>query len=78
MSSLFELQKVIAVFFDLKLDEISVDTSAHDIQDWDSFSHMELITKIEDSFKLKIPFTEVMEFNCVGDIARYLDSITET
>ncbi|MFT6746677.1 MAG: acyl carrier protein [Glaciecola sp.] len=78
MSSLFELQKVIAVFFDLKLEGISVDTTAHDIQDWDSFSHMELITKIEEHFKLKIPFTEVMEFNCVGDIARHIDSTTET
>ena len=77
MGSFSELQKVISIFFSLKPEEISVSTTAHDVQDWDSFSHMELITKIENHFKLTIPFVEVMEFKCVGDIANYLDSISK-
>jgi len=76
MSCLNELQKVIAVFFSTTADLINTSTTAHDIHDWDSFSHMELMSKIEEHFELKIPFTDIMEFNCVGDIVTYLDSKT--
>ena len=75
MSSFSELQKVIAAFFSLNPEDISASTTARDVENWDSFSHMELITHIEDYFKVKIPFVEVMEFNCLGDIATYLDSV---
>ncbi|MFT6716365.1 MAG: acyl carrier protein [Saprospiraceae bacterium] len=69
-----DLQKLIAKFFSINNEVIDHETTAHDIQDWDSFSHMELMSSIEAHFKLKIPFTEIMEFNCVGDIVTYLDS----
>lgn len=74
MNSFNELQKVIAIFFDINPQSISTSTSAVDVQEWDSFSHMELMSQIEDHFKLKIPFIDIMEFNNVGDIATYLNS----
>jgi acyl carrier protein len=76
MSCFNELQNVIATFFNVNLQLISAKTSAHDIQEWDSFSHMELMNHIEDHFKLKIPFSDIMEFNNVGDITTYLNSKT--
>ena len=76
MSCFNELQKVIGVFFNVNPETISVKTTAHEIENWDSFSHMELMSKIEVRFELKIPFTDLMEFNCVGDIVTYLDSNT--
>jgi acyl carrier protein len=74
MSSFNELQKVIAVFFHVNPELITVTTTAHDIEDWDSFNHMELISTIETYFNVKIPFVEIMEFNKVGDIQSYLNS----
>lgn len=71
-----ELQKVVAGFFDINPELINSATTAHDIRDWDSFSHMELMSHIEANFGQKIPFTEIMEFNNVGDIATYLNSKT--
>ncbi len=57
-------------------DEIIVtdDTTANDIEDWDSFEHINLVTAIEASFKVKFTMDEVMEMKKVGDMA---DAIQE-
>ena len=73
MSTLEKLQDVIADFFKINSEVISGNTTAENIADWDSFSHMELMSFIEDKFLIKIPFSEIMEFKCVGDIAIYLE-----
>ena len=67
-----ELNQLFCVFFKDKNLVISHQTTAHDINDWDSFSHMELMTSIENEFKIQIPFTEMMEFNTVGDMVNYI------
>lgn len=74
MSSFNKLQQLISSYFKINLEIITLQTTAHDIDDWDSFSHMDLMNSIENHFDLSIPFAEIMEFNCVGDIARYIDS----
>lgn len=59
------------VFMDSSL-QINLDTKAEDIDLWDSLSHIELITAIENKFNIHISFREVMNFQCVGDM---IDSI---
>ncbi len=67
-----ELNQLFCGFFKNKNLVITGETTAHDISDWDSFSHMELMSKIEEHFELQIPFSVIMEFNKVGDIVIYL------
>jgi acyl carrier protein len=69
-----ELQIVIGDFFNVTPEAITSETTANEIEDWDSFSHMELMSKIETHFNIKIPFTDIMEFNRIGDIVTYLDT----
>jgi len=59
------------VFMDSSL-QINLDTKAEDIDLWDSLSHIELITAIENKFNIHISFREVMNFQYVGDM---IDSI---
>lgn len=73
MSTFDELQKTIADFFKVDPRNISRESTAHDVAAWDSFSHMELMSHIETIFQIQLPFTVIMEFSCVGDIAQYLD-----
>jgi len=77
VSSFNQLQNVIADFFNLNPELITEATTAHDIEQWDSFNHMELMSSVETHFKVKIPFVEIMEFNKVGDIQSYLKSIKD-
>ena len=70
---LAEINQLFIAFFKDENLIISIETTANDIPDWDSFSHMELMSKIEEHFNIHIPFTIIMEFNQVGDIVIYLN-----
>ncbi len=70
-----ELRNVIAVFFNVSVDNILLESNASTIPDWDSFNHMELMTKIESHFDIRIPLEEIIDFTNVGDILHYISSI---
>jgi acyl carrier protein len=64
------LQQVFRKVFndaDLIIDQ---NTSAKDIDIWDSLTHMELIAAIEEEFSIRFSFDEVMRFHTVGDLMR--------
>ena len=43
-------------------------TTAKDIREWDSLSHIELIVAIEKHFHLKFTLKEVQSFHNVGEM----------
>lgn len=57
-------------------DEIVLEenTTAEDIEEWDSLAHVQLIEKIEDVFGLKFSAKEMMSWDDVGE---FVDSIEE-
>ena len=65
---LAQLQRVFRkVFGDEKL-EIDMGTSSKDIKMWDSLTHLELIVAVEEEFGIQFSFSEVMQFDTVGDM----------
>lgn len=73
-----EIELVFRSFF--KEDSISINsnTSAEDIKDWDSFSHMNLMAAVESHFNIEIPFHIIMELDSVGDLAKYIHEVQQT
>jgi len=49
---------------------ISENTSAKDIEGWDSLTHLDIITEIETFFKIKFSFDEVLSFHQIGDMVK--------
>ena len=68
-----EIFEKLNVIFEDVLDlegeaHLSDETSANDIEEWDSLSHIQLIVAIEKAFKLKFTSSEIMKWQNVGEM----------
>jgi len=57
--------------------QIKPETTANDVDGWDSFSHVTLITAIEIRFNIKFSLKEIMSFKNVGDLMQCIERKTE-
>jgi acyl carrier protein len=62
------IQSVFRTVFEDRALVITRDTTAEDVQGWDSFAHVNLILELENSFGLKFRLAELQELQCVGDV----------
>lgn len=69
------LEEVQEIFRDVLENEeivLTPETTANDVDDWDSLSHIQLIVAIEKKFKIKFTSKEILSWN---NIAEMTDSI---
>lgn len=59
----------------LKIDEnqITDKTSVNDVETWDSFNGLMLVSELESEFDVKFTIHEVTSIRCVGDIKETLE-----
>lgn len=62
------LTKVFCEVFDDDTIELSDETTADDIEGWDSFEHINLIVAVQDEFSFKIPMGKVVTMKNVGEM----------
>lgn len=62
------LNKVFRDVFDDESITLSDDTTANDIEDWDSFEHINLVVAVQDEFSFKIPMGKVVTMKNVGEM----------
>lgn len=74
MEIIEELQEIFREIFDEDELVISRDTTAEDIEDWDSLTHMQLIVEIEKKYGIKFTTAEIKKTANVGE---FIDIIKE-
>lgn len=62
------LTKVFRDTFDDDKIQLNDSTTADDIDDWDSFEHINLIVAVEEEFNFKIPMGKVVTMKNVGEM----------
>lgn len=62
------LNNVFRDVFDDESIELHDETTSDDIEDWDSFEHINLVVAVEDEFSFKIPMGKVITMKNVGEM----------
>ena len=71
------LERLGDIFRDVFNDEdlvISRETSAKDVEEWDSVMHVSLIVNVEKAFGVRFSSSEVAKLQNVGELADLIES----
>jgi acyl carrier protein len=63
-----ELREIMIDVFDIDDVELTPATTADDIEEWDSLSHVRLLVAVERRFKVKFSNSEIEKLKSVGDL----------
>ena len=63
------LNEVFRDVFDDDSITVSEDTTAEDIDGWDSLIHITLVAEVEEAFDIRFPMKKVVSMKNVGDMA---------
>jgi acyl carrier protein len=74
MTTIEKLNAVFCQVFDDDEIQIKPETTANDVDGWDSLSHVNLIVTIESSFGIRFKQKELLTFKNVGDLLSSIES----
>ena len=66
------LNSVFREFFDDEEIELDDETTADDIEDWDSLNHITLMAAVEDEFGIRFTMGEVSGMKNVGEMVEII------
>jgi acyl carrier protein len=68
-----EVQEVFRDVFDEPNLEINRDSNADTVPEWDSMAHLNLLTAIQQKFKVKFTLADMQHLRNVGDLLDLLE-----
>lgn len=71
------IEKLTAVFHEVFHDNnivLSDEMTAKDVENWDSLTHMLMITKVEEVFGIKFKLKELNKLKMVGDLINTIET----
>jgi acyl carrier protein len=70
------LERLTEVFRDVFEDddlEVARETTAYDVEEWDSLMHVSLVVAVEREFNLRFKSSQVDSLQCVGDLIALIE-----
>ena len=71
------IEKLTTIFHEIFGDNTIIlrdDLTAADVENWDSLTHMLMITKVEEEFGIKFKLKELNKLKQVGDLINVIES----
>ena len=69
------IERLTAIFCEIFSDNTLVlndDMTAADVENWDSLTHMMMITKVEEVFRIRFKLRELNKLKNVGDLCQII------
>ena len=73
MSVLDQVQSIFQDVFDDDELEVTAETTAADVEEWDSLMHVTLILEIESTFQIRFSSGDVANLQSVGDLCALIE-----
>lgn len=73
MTTIEKLNDIFRTVFENDEINIRPETTANDVDGWDSLSHVNLILAVEEGFGIRFTERELLTFKNVGDLLRSLE-----
>lgn len=67
-----EIKKIMSDLFEIQEDTITNDTSIHNVENWDSLNHIQLVALIEEKFKMTLTADEITKMINFAEIIKIL------
>jgi len=77
MTVIEQLLPIFQEVFDDDTIEINLESTADDIDAWDSLTHINLVTAVESHFKVKFALGELQSLQNVGDLVNLVTKKTQ-
>jgi acyl carrier protein len=68
------IRDIMADVLDIDADDIGPDTTADDVEEWDSLSHIRLMVAIERRFGIAFDNAEIAELQNVGELVALVEA----
>jgi acyl carrier protein len=72
--TLNEVKKIMSEVFYVDDLDVTESTTADDVAEWDSLSHIRLIVAVERKFKIKFKNSEIESLKNVGDLVKMIEA----
>ncbi|WP_370516025.1 acyl carrier protein [Novosphingobium sp. Gsoil 351] len=69
-----QLGEIVRDVFDDEVAEITEETTARDVEGWDSLNHIRFMVTVEQRFNVRFTSREVESLHNVGDLLKALNS----
>ncbi|GAC1630582.1 MAG: acyl carrier protein [Nevskia sp.] len=70
---LAEIGAIIADVLDVSGLNLTMDTTAEDVEGWDSFNHINIVVAVEEHFRVKMNTAEIEELRNVGGFVELIE-----
>lgn len=74
MNIIQQLNEIFIEVLDLETSSLTNETTANNIEEWDSLSHIMLIVAIEKHFKIKFTSREIQQWKNVGEMITCIET----
>lgn len=68
------LVEILAAVLEVDVEQISLESSKNDLDDWDSLATMEVMSKLEDFYEVRFSAVDIMS---VGNVSQILNLLIQ-